>query len=341
MAAPNIPDAVSDDLNYEEWAPTAKATLTEEGLWDIVENGVSPDPSKIPELSATIQAEQLSRWRDLVVKDTKAIQILQSSLTDSAFRKTISASSAKEVWDLLEKGNEEAKLRRLENKFEQLSMGERESVDSYFDRVTEIVEKLRRLKIEKSDYEVIKKVLATLSGSYDGVAPVLEELMDVHKMTFKSLVEFFHRYDSITEEDVHLMLKANRLKWEAQNKNNHNQNQEDRISTSAKWSGPKQFRRNKGVCFECGEKGHKARDCNGKNQQPAATEARKRGECVVRDRTGAVFGETMWDERGLSLRLQGSNFSYKQRYCEIMYVGKEATNKRSYVEGIETEGSVT
>lgn len=29
-----------------------------------------------------------------------------------------------------------------------------------------------------------------------------------------------------------------------------------------------------------------------------------RGECIVHDRTGKEFGETMWDERGLSLRLQ-------------------------------------
>lgn len=49
-----------------------------------------------------------------MVKDMKALQVLQSSLTDSAFKKTLSASSAREVWDLLEKSNEQATQSRLE-----------------------------------------------------------------------------------------------------------------------------------------------------------------------------------------------------------------------------------
>ncbi|KAF8085975.1 hypothetical protein N665_0640s0020 [Sinapis alba] len=107
----------SDDLDYVTWAPTTKATLTEQGLWDVVENGVPPDPSKLPELSATIQPQELSQWRDLVVKDMKALQILQSSLTDSAFKKTLSASSAKDVWDILKTSSEQATQSRLDEKF--------------------------------------------------------------------------------------------------------------------------------------------------------------------------------------------------------------------------------
>ncbi|XP_018514349.1 uncharacterized protein LOC108871846 [Brassica rapa] len=100
----------SDGFDYETWALTTKATLTEQGLWDVVENGVPPDPSKIPELSATIKSQELSQWRDLVIKDMNALQVMQSSLTDSAFKKTLSASSSKDVWDMLKKSNEQARL---------------------------------------------------------------------------------------------------------------------------------------------------------------------------------------------------------------------------------------
>ncbi|CAH2053168.1 unnamed protein product [Thlaspi arvense] len=260
MASANV----SDDLDYEIWAPAAKATLMEKGLWDVVENGVPPDPSKIPELAATIQAEELSKWRDLVVKDIKALQVLQSSLRDSAFRKTLSASSAKEVWDLLEKGTKQSKLRRLEN------MHEGETLGLYIARVTRIVEQLRRLDIAKSEYEVTKKVLSSVSRPYNIVAPILDEHMDPKK------------------------------------------------------------------------RGHHARDCKRKNQKQVATEAEIDGEedtqvdylmlaeerlnrnvlsldqmiargysavtrpdtCIFRDRTGAVFGDTVLDERGPALRLQ-------------------------------------
>ncbi|CAA7013203.1 unnamed protein product [Microthlaspi erraticum] len=91
--------AVSADLNYEVWSAMMKTTLTEEGLWDVVQNGVPPDPSKKP---ATLQVEELCRWREIVRRDMKALQILQSGLTESVFRETLSASSAKELWEMLE-----------------------------------------------------------------------------------------------------------------------------------------------------------------------------------------------------------------------------------------------
>lgn len=48
-------------------------------------------------------------------------------------------------------------------------------------------------------------MLASLSGSYDDVAPVLEELMDLKNISIKIFVEFFYMYDSITYESIHLM----------------------------------------------------------------------------------------------------------------------------------------
>lgn len=79
-----------------------KTTLTEKGLWDVVQNGVPPDPSKKPALEASLQDEELCRWRELVRKDMKALQILQSGLTDSVSKMTLSASSAKDLWEMLE-----------------------------------------------------------------------------------------------------------------------------------------------------------------------------------------------------------------------------------------------
>ncbi|CAL9221683.1 unnamed protein product [Arabidopsis halleri] len=106
---PTLQDVVSDDLNYERWAPIVKANLTEKGLWDVVENGVPPNPSKIPDLATKIQPEDLSKWRDFVGNDTKALQILQSYLPESVFRLTLETASAKDLWDLLKEANEQAK----------------------------------------------------------------------------------------------------------------------------------------------------------------------------------------------------------------------------------------
>ncbi|CAA7013193.1 unnamed protein product [Microthlaspi erraticum] len=208
MAAAKTHDAVSDELNYEIWASIAKTTLVEKELWHVVENGVPPDPSKIPELASTIQAEEVSKWRGLAVKDMKALQILQSSLPDSAFRKTLSASSAKHVWDLLKEGNEEeAKLVELEKRFEELSMNKREPMDSYLDRVMEIVEQLRDSKIAKPDYEVITKVLGSLPMSYDCVPPLLDEYMDLKNTSLDEFVAFAQTFGSLPGYAIASMLK--------------------------------------------------------------------------------------------------------------------------------------
>ncbi|CAA7013201.1 unnamed protein product [Microthlaspi erraticum] len=280
MAAANL----TDDLDYEIWAPVTKTTLIEKGLWDVVENGVPPDPSKIPELAATIQAGELSKWRDLAGKDMKALQILQSSLPNSVFRKTLSASSAKEAWDLLRKGNEQkSKLGRLEKRFEELRMEEGETFNDYIDRVKEIVEQLRRLNISKSDYEVTKKVLNSLSAPYNTISPVLDEHMYPEKMTLDSIVEFFEIYHSIAEETMLFTLNQMSL----QPKNN------------AK-AGARKAKPRKGECFQCGERGHKARDCKRKNEQEVAKEAEEEEIGVdylmlVEESYGEFsFDEDMW-----------------------------------------------
>ncbi|CAG7876857.1 unnamed protein product [Brassica rapa] len=136
MAIGNEPtpqEVVLDDLNYEAWAPIMKATLVERGLWDVVENVAPPNLLSMPEIAATIQAKDLSPWRDFVVKDTKAIHILQCSVPDSVFRQTLNAASAKDLWNLLQESNVQAKLQK---DFEQLQIDFRERFSSYIDRVT-------------------------------------------------------------------------------------------------------------------------------------------------------------------------------------------------------------
>ncbi|CAN7047173.1 unnamed protein product, partial [Brassica oleracea var. botrytis] len=101
---------------------------------------------------------ELSKWRDLVVKDTKALQVLQSSLPNFAFRKTLSASSAKDAWDFLKNGGKAVELVRLEKQFEELSMKEGETIESYVGRVTVILEEMRRLNRDGKN-KTIKNVL--------------------------------------------------------------------------------------------------------------------------------------------------------------------------------------
>ncbi|CAN6999978.1 unnamed protein product [Brassica rapa subsp. trilocularis] len=270
---------MSDELNFETWAPSTRTKLIQKGLWDVVENGVPPDPSKNPKLSATIQPEELSKWRDLVVKDTKALQVLQSSLPNSAFRKTLSASSAKDAWDLLKNGNKAVELVRLEKQFEELSMNEGETIESYVGRVTVILEEMRRLNRVKSKYEVNKKVLSSLKMPYTIVAPCLEENAEVmENMPLESLPEFFDICDDVAEEACVLMMKGMSLD-----------------SRPGKWCGVcKKRNHNEEDCYYNPRKGSST--CKRKNQQQVVKESLEEVEVEYLMLAEEALGNGTYDE---------------------------------------------
>lgn len=253
-----------------------------------------------PELSATITVVDLARWRNLAIKDMKALKILQSSLPDSTFRSTFSVASAKDLWDLLEKGNEEAKLRRVENEFEELSMYEGEPMDVYLERVLDILERSRRLGIAKSDDEVIKKLLGSLSWSYDGAIPVLEEIMNLKDMTLKDLIDMLDLFGDHPEtmpnvlKGLYERLKKEQM-WCGLCKK-HNHNQEDCYynpmarNVSGGGGGARQCRG--GQCHQCGERGHYARDCSTQAQKKNAKP--EHFMLGVTAGGGFTFDEGMW-----------------------------------------------
>ncbi|XP_023642081.1 uncharacterized protein LOC111831581 [Capsella rubella] len=294
MAAVNIQDGVSDDFDYEHWAPITRKKLVENGVWDVVQNGVSPNPTKIPALAATIEVVDLAQWRNRVIKDNKALKIMQSSLPDSVFRKTISVASSKDLWDLLQKGNdnEEAKLRRLEKQFENLMMWEGEPIDLYLDRVLHLVEQFRSSGNAKSDDQVIAKLFTSLSWSYDDAIPVLEELMNLPDMILRDLLGVLNTYGDHPEtmpRDLKDVIKRLRKCKSEQTwcgvckKYNHYQEDCYYNPRVVDLSG------GRGQCFQCGERGHYARDCGNVRTATQAKLDRKR---EVKD--DFTYDEDMW-----------------------------------------------
>lgn len=70
-------------------------------------------------------------------------------------------------------------------------MYEGEPMDVYLERVLDLLERSRRSGIVRSDDEVIKKLLGSLSWSVDGVAPLLEEIMNLKDMTLINMLDLF------------------------------------------------------------------------------------------------------------------------------------------------------
>ncbi|XP_010430747.1 PREDICTED: uncharacterized protein LOC104714986 [Camelina sativa] len=285
MAAANKENAVSDDLNYEEWAPTVKKRLVQSGLWNVVANGVPPDPKEFPELSETMKVEELAQWRNCAIKDQKALKILQSSLPDSVFRKTFSVASAKDLWDMLRISNDEAKSPKLEKTFKDLTMYDGEPMDLYLNRVMDIVDEVRRWGNPKSDDEVITKLLTTLAWPYDEAFPVVDEIMSLPDMTLEDLISVLEMFGDRPVEYTITELKKfyTSLKKEKSEQmwcclcKKYDHNQQDCYPGG----GVRE------QCHQCGERGHFARDCKRKNEKPE--------HLVLTATVGDItFDEDMW-----------------------------------------------
>ncbi|CAD5323690.1 unnamed protein product [Arabidopsis thaliana] len=195
---PTLQDVVSDELNYELWAPTLKNALTEKGLWDVVENLMPADLSKSPELATEILPEDLLKWSDFMVKDRNALQILQSCLPVSVLRLTLETNSAKDLWDLLESANEQAKL---EKKLEQDKVEEGERISSLLTKIAD--------NSLYSNLLAISQMVISLSDSYEHETNELI-LMGLKKLSFNRFRDLLDLLESCTvNQTLYNIMKGN------------------------------------------------------------------------------------------------------------------------------------
>lgn len=137
-------------------------------------------------------------------KDTRALQILQSSLPNSVFRKTLEAASAKHLWDLLKESDEQAKL---EKQFQQLIMEKREGLSSYIDKVAEMATDPRFAGAKSRLKSTTKLISLSDSIDIDGAAPVMDQLMGLQSLTFNNFRELLHMFESVAVETLYENLR--------------------------------------------------------------------------------------------------------------------------------------
>lgn len=132
---------IFDGQNYEFGAARMRTTLMNKELWEVVKEG-PPEPStKSLETPGADHAKEVANLRTLKAKDTAALQIIQHVVADVIFDKILSATTAKQAWELLEhsyQGNEKVKMVKLQSlrrEFENLKMKEGEKVKAYSDRI--------------------------------------------------------------------------------------------------------------------------------------------------------------------------------------------------------------
>lgn len=163
-----------------------KTMLKSQELWDLVDNGYA-EPNPAP-------AEPDQQLRETRKKDAKALFFIQSALDDEFFPRIVEATTSNQAWAILKQeffGDRKVinvKLQSLRREFETLGMKEKEKVQVFLSRVSEIVSHMRSYGDNVSNEIIVSKVLWSLTKDFNHVVAAIEEIKDLSTYTFDELM---------------------------------------------------------------------------------------------------------------------------------------------------------
>ncbi|KAL6633643.1 hypothetical protein ACP70R_026314 [Stipagrostis hirtigluma subsp. patula] len=255
--------------NYHEWSLVMKVSLEALGLWAAVETGDAENREDRMALAVILRAVPLEMKAGLAVKKT-----------------------AKEAWDAVKAkrvGDDRVKsanVQRILKEFETVAFHAGESVDEFAVRIDGLVTSLRDLGETMEDSRVVKKILRVVPKKLKQVAVAIEMFLDLNTLPVDELVGRLRVAEQADEEDEKTGGAARLLlteeQWEARRRGGKERARggegrrggEARRGSGGKSGGEyddddggsstcsgRSERRNRGRCFNCGVRGHLARDC--------------------------------------------------------------------------------
>ena len=115
----------------------------------------------------------------------KAINTFHCALNPIKFNQISTCKMAKEIWDKLKVTYEgtiqvnESKIALLSNQYEMFKMKSNESITSWFDRYTTIVNQLNQLGIMILEDELVKRLLKSLLKAWRSTVVAIREEKDL------------------------------------------------------------------------------------------------------------------------------------------------------------------
>ena len=145
-----------------------------------------------------------------VMKDMMALQILQSAVLESIFPRIAHASNAKEAWNALKmefQGSSQVtmiNLQTLRREYENLKMEKSETINDFAAKLINMSNQLRVHGEEKTDYQLVQKVLVSLPQKFDSIVAVLEQTKDLSNLSMTEMI------GALKAHEKHLSLREER-----------------------------------------------------------------------------------------------------------------------------------
>ncbi|VFQ80613.1 unnamed protein product [Cuscuta campestris] len=235
-----------DGTNYAYWKERMRIFIQSNDFdsWMVIKHGnTTPanivDGIRVPKL----ESEYDDQDKKNVMQNAKAINYLYCAVNPDDYRKISRCKCANEMWTKLEVTYEgtsqvkDAKVDILLHEYELFSMKENESIDSYFERFSTIINNLDTLGKYYTDHELVRKILR--------YAPLLFWRKSIALKATKEVVEENEEDDDESlnlEDNPELALIIKRFNKFIK------KSFKPRRDNGKKATPPK--------CYECGEIGH-------------------------------------------------------------------------------------
>ncbi|KAM1191390.1 hypothetical protein ACFX2G_012094 [Malus domestica] len=167
--------------NFDFWQIKMKTIFRSHDLWEMVEKRYSPLAKREEEITAA----EHKNLKENIVKDAKALGIIQGAVLDEIFPRISILKTAKEAWDILkqefirDKQVRSVKLQSLRRDFEYTRMEEHEAFFVYLVRLFDLITHMKSYGEDIGNQIIVQKLLISLPKSYDSIVDVIENTRDL------------------------------------------------------------------------------------------------------------------------------------------------------------------
>ncbi|CAN6583338.1 unnamed protein product [Malus baccata var. baccata] len=274
--------------NFDFWQIRMKTIFRSHELWNIVEQGFTTSAKGEGELT---EVEKKVRSENLV-KDARALGIIQGAVSDQIFPRIATLETAKEAWDILkqeyvgEKQVRSVKLQGLRRDFEYTRMSESESLAAYLARLFDLINQMRSYGEDLSNQRIVQKLLISLPKTYDSIASVIENTKDIDVIDAQDVVailkgKFGNQHTNTGGSKYQKNFKFKGKQWTNRftpGVRNEVNNTGGACKYCDKLHYGECWLKGKIKCHKCGKPGHIARICNQSKNAQQGNFANKVGE---------------------------------------------------------------